>query len=103
MSTDAATGEVENLTSTFSRAAITVEDDDDDDSVIEGIEFVDYKDESQLESVMELVGRDLSEPYSSTSRPVQSCQAALSTIMDDSSQSYRFVVSHCDLRVHLFT
>lgn len=28
------------------------------------IRFVDYKDESQMASVMELVGRDLSEPYS---------------------------------------
>jgi peptide alpha-N-acetyltransferase len=33
---------------------------------IDGIVFVDYKDESQLEAVMSLVGRDLSEPYSST-------------------------------------
>jgi hypothetical protein len=34
---------------------------------IDGIEFVDYQDESQLHHVMSLVGRDLSEPYSSTS------------------------------------
>jgi hypothetical protein len=33
---------------------------------IAGIIFRDYVDESQLESVMSLVGRDLSEPYSST-------------------------------------
>jgi hypothetical protein len=33
---------------------------------IPGIRFVDYPDESQLEAVMNLVGRDLSEPYSST-------------------------------------
>ena len=32
---------------------------------IEGIVFVDYNDEAQLDSVMSLVGRDLSEPYSS--------------------------------------
>ena len=32
---------------------------------IPGIRFVDYPDESQLEAVMNLVGRDLSEPYSS--------------------------------------
>lgn len=38
--------------------------DADDD--ISGIRFVDYVDESQLEHVMSLVGRDLSEPYSST-------------------------------------
>lgn len=31
-----------------------------------GIKFVDYQDESQLDHVMSLVGRDLSEPYSST-------------------------------------
>lgn len=36
----------------------------DDDSEIENITFVDYMDESQLDSVMSLVGRDLSEPYS---------------------------------------
>jgi hypothetical protein len=34
---------------------------------IDGIQFVDYADESQLDHVMSLVGRDLSEPYSSTS------------------------------------
>jgi hypothetical protein len=34
-------------------------------AVTEGIRFVDYKDESQLEHVMALVGKDLSEPYSS--------------------------------------
>jgi len=44
----------------------SLKDDDDDDTSIEGIEFVDYMDESQLEYVMDLVGRDLSEPYSST-------------------------------------
>lgn len=31
---------------------------------IDGIEFVDYVDEGQLEDVMRLVGQDLSEPYS---------------------------------------
>lgn len=31
---------------------------------IDGIEFVDYIDERQLEDVMRLVGQDLSEPYS---------------------------------------
>ena len=31
---------------------------------IEGIKFINYRDESQLDSVMRLVGRDLSEPYS---------------------------------------
>lgn len=38
-----------------------------DASVIGGIRFVDYVDESQLDHVMSLVGRDLSEPYSSKS------------------------------------
>lgn len=37
----------------------------DSDEIIEGIAFVDYEDESQLEDVMRLVGTDLSEPYSS--------------------------------------
>jgi hypothetical protein len=41
------------------------EDNDNDDyTTIEGIRFVDYVDESQLHHVMNLVGRDLSEPYS---------------------------------------
>jgi len=30
-----------------------------------GYKFVEYRDESQLDAVMSLVGRDLSEPYSS--------------------------------------
>jgi hypothetical protein len=38
--------------------------DDEDECTIEGIRFVDYVDESQLHHVMNLVGRDLSEPYS---------------------------------------
>jgi len=37
---------------------------DDGDSGIPGIKFVSYKDESQLEKVMQLVANDLSEPYS---------------------------------------
>jgi hypothetical protein len=32
---------------------------------IPGIRFMDYENEKQLEAVMSLVGRDLSEPYSS--------------------------------------
>lgn len=36
-----------------------------DDDAPAGIRFVDYVDESQLDNVMSLVGRDLSEPYSS--------------------------------------
>ena len=39
--------------------------DFDPDELIPGIKFVDYHDESQLQSVMKLVGKDLSEPYSS--------------------------------------
>jgi peptide alpha-N-acetyltransferase len=34
------------------------------DGEIPGVCFVDYRDESQLDDVMSLVGRDLSEPYS---------------------------------------
>uniref|UniRef100_A0A7S1Z674 N-acetyltransferase domain-containing protein n=1 Tax=Trieres chinensis TaxID=1514140 RepID=A0A7S1Z674_TRICV len=37
---------------------------DQEEDAIPGIRFVDYRDESQLEAVMRLVGRDLSEPYS---------------------------------------
>lgn len=40
------------------------QEDEEEGSSIEGIRFVDYKDESQLEDVMALVGKDLSEPYS---------------------------------------
>lgn len=36
------------------------------EDTIEGIEFIDYRDESQIDSVMSLVENDLSEPYSST-------------------------------------
>jgi len=32
---------------------------------VEGINLIDYIDESQLSDVMRLVGQDLSEPYSS--------------------------------------
>lgn len=42
------------------------DDNDDDYDEVEGIRFVNYVDESQLDYVMSLVGRDLSEPYSST-------------------------------------
>lgn len=37
----------------------------DSSAKIGEIVFVDYRDESLLDSVMSLVGRDLSEPYSS--------------------------------------
>jgi hypothetical protein len=37
------------------------------------IVFVDYCDESQLSAVMSLVGRDLSEPYSSTFHTIVLC------------------------------
>jgi hypothetical protein len=58
---------VESAAEKLAQVAITSDDEDEDNESIEGIEFVDYMDESQLESVMELVGRDLSEPYSSKS------------------------------------
>jgi len=41
----------------------------DADEIIEGIAFVDYRNEAQLPDVMRLVGADLSEPYSSMSLP----------------------------------
>jgi hypothetical protein len=43
-------------------AKLSLENDSPD---IPGIKFVNYRDESQLDYVMNLVGRDLSEPYSS--------------------------------------
>lgn len=45
---------------------LKVSDDEDieSDSGIPAIKFVSYKNESQLEAVMRLVGKDLSEPYS---------------------------------------
>ena len=61
MGTDKA---VESAAEKLGKVAISADDLDDNES-IDGIEFVDYMDESQLENVMELVGRDLSEPYSS--------------------------------------
>jgi hypothetical protein len=54
-------------TSSADETTYQVADDEDGKSDIPGIHFVDYKDESQLDHVMELVGRDLSEPYSSAS------------------------------------
>lgn len=45
-----------------------------DDDEIPGIRFVDYVDESQLGYVMSLVGKDLSEPYSSKCMLVESIQ-----------------------------
>ena len=51
---------------TTGKVAIVIDDDgNDDNESVKGIEFVDYMAESQLESVMELEGRDLSEPHSS--------------------------------------
>lgn len=60
--------QVDDVAAELAKVTIVEQEDthDDDNDSIEGIEFVDYVDESQLESVMELVGRDLSEPYSST-------------------------------------
>ena len=43
---------------------ISREIENNDDEQIDGINFVDYVDESQLEHVMSLVSADLSEPYS---------------------------------------
>lgn len=38
--------------------------DNEEEDKIKGIKFVNYKNEEQLDTLMELVGRDLSEPYS---------------------------------------
>ncbi len=40
---------------------------EDQDEAIKGIKFIPYRNESQIDSVMRLVGRDLSEPYSGMS------------------------------------
>jgi hypothetical protein len=47
---------------------MTIEKDSDDllAAAAEDIEFVNYENEAQLEHVMNLVTKDLSEPYSST-------------------------------------
>ena len=41
------------------------DEEENSDQIIPGIKFVNYRDESQIHSVMRLVGKDLSEPYSS--------------------------------------
>lgn len=43
----------------------STKEDEEDIMRINGIEFVNYTDESQLDEIMRLVGTDLSEPYSS--------------------------------------
>jgi hypothetical protein len=52
------------LSTTFKSASL---DEDDDCLHVEGIKFLNYTDESQLGDIMRLVGKDLSEPYSSES------------------------------------
>lgn len=64
--------EIEAMTERVSKATITTDEEKDKDEEIEGIEFVNYEDESQLEAVMTLVGQDLSEPYSSKSAVLRS-------------------------------
>ncbi|CAB9505871.1 alpha-acetyltransferase 30 [Seminavis robusta] len=57
--------QVEELTGRLSKVALAdVQGKEEEEEEIDGIEFVNYTDESQLEYVMDLVGRDLSEPYS---------------------------------------
>jgi hypothetical protein len=58
-------GSRDELPSSSARNGATGDDEGPNDE-IEGIRFVDYVNESQLDHVMSLVGRDLSEPYSST-------------------------------------
>lgn len=80
---------------------IEPDDDNSDDESIEGIAFLDYTDESQLESVMDLVGRDLSEPYSIFTfryflmRFPQLCLLAVST-KDDKKEPIGCVVGKID-------
>ena len=40
---------------------------------VDGIDLINYVDESQLEDVMRLVGQDLSEPYSSKAHKNRYC------------------------------
>jgi hypothetical protein len=62
--------QVANLTRRLAQTSVNEDDNQQlqpggENLIIEGIEFVDYANESQLEHVMDLVSRDLSEPYSS--------------------------------------
>lgn len=61
MSSSAGTTSSSSSATTPAAAATAIEFNDTNPN----IEFVDYKDESQLEDVMNLVIQDLSEPYSS--------------------------------------
>jgi hypothetical protein len=61
---------------------------------IEGIEFVQYKDERQIDDIMKLVGRDLSEPYSSKRRLQIAGQFA--------SCHYLFAARHSVAKLSLF-
>ena len=56
---------IHRMTETASRQMKVSGDGVPTPPVIEGIEFVNYVDEGQLDDVMRLVGQDLSEPYSS--------------------------------------
>jgi len=59
--------QVKGVETEFSRLSVSEEDASPASAatLTGGIRFVDYEDESQLDYVMSLVGRDLSEPYSS--------------------------------------
>lgn len=65
--TDNSVTEVNNKNLEEKNPKIITYDDDDvqEDEQIPGIKFVNYRDEAQIHSVMRLVGKDLSEPYSS--------------------------------------
>lgn len=58
------TGKMASLSVCQERSGRGDEDEDEDEEAIPGIKFVDYRDESDLDDVMRLVGKDLSEPYS---------------------------------------
>lgn len=77
---------------TTNNTAVADTDADDDGTAIEGIRFVDYVDESQLHHVMNLVGRDLSEPYSGKNSAIFiRCHAASNTY----AQQLKYLADIC--------
>lgn len=60
---------------------------------VDGIEFVDYVDEKQLDDVMALVGRDLSEPYSSKPSEEATTMESTTTAVSPASSIYLQVLS----------
>jgi hypothetical protein len=72
---------------------------------IEGIIFRDYVDESQLDSVMSLVGRDLSEPYSSKSALYYHTMRPWSVtfVLDEHIQSHALTSFVVSIHISIFS